>query len=105
MTSIFCPIFSGAQQQQSAFKPASFGATAQPAPTSGLFGFPAPVFGTDTGVAPATSAFGQPQQQAAGAFGQPQQQAGSIGLFGANSQALGKKPFFSLLQCRLSMKF
>ena len=95
---MFCSIFSGAQQQQSAFKPTGFGATAQPAATGGLFGSSTPAFGAAT--APAAGAFGQPQQQAAGAFGQPQQQAGSIGLFGANNQAkpLGKKPpFISLL--------
>ena len=93
--SFFCLIFSGAQQQQSAFKPTGFGATAQPAATGGLFGSSTPAFGAAT--TPAAGAFGQPQQQAAGAFGQPQQQAGSIGLFGANNQAkpLGKKPLFN----------
>ena len=87
-------IFSGAQQQQSAFKPTGFGSTAQPAATGGLFGSSTPAFGAAT--TPAAGAFGQPQQQAAGAFGQPAQQAGSIGLFGANNQAkpLGKKPLF-----------
>ena len=96
MTFNFCPIFSGAQQHQSALKPAGFGATAQPAVTSGHFGSSTTFFGTTTGAA---SAFGQPRQQAAGAFGQPAQQAGSIGLFGANNQAkpLGKKPLFFFL--------
>ena len=91
MTFIFCPIFSGAQQQQSAIKSSGFGETAQPTTTSGHFGSSTPVFNVATGAA---SAFGQPQQQAAGAFGQPQQQ--SIGLFSANSQSepVGKKPLF-----------
>ena len=62
MTSIYL-IFSGAQQQQSAFKPAGFGATAQPAAISGLFESSTPVLGAATGVAPATSAFGQPQAE------------------------------------------
>ena len=93
MKPIYFSFFSGAQQQQSAFKPASFGATAQPAATSGHFGSSTTVFGAATG------AFGQPRQQVAGAFGQPQQQAAPIGFFGANSRAepLGKKLFFSLL--------
>ena len=69
----FCPI-SGAQQQQPAFKPAGFGATAQPAAISGLFESSTPVLGAATGVAPATSAFGQPQ-----------------------AEPDGKKPLFSLL--------
>ena len=86
----FCPIL-GAQQQQPAFKPAGFGATAQPAALSGLSGSSTPVFGAATGVAPATSAFNQPQQQ-------------SI------AEPVGKKPLFFLcykfyLQCRPSMRF
>ena len=83
----FCPI-SGAQEKLPAFKPAGFGATAQPAALSGLFRSSTPVLGAATGVAPATSAFGQPQQQAASAFDQPQQQ--SIG----QAEPVGKKPLF-----------
>ena len=97
MTSIFCPIFPGAQQQQSAFKPPSFGKTAQPATTSGHYVSSTPVFDGATG---ASSAIGQPRQQAAGTLGQPQQQAAPVSSFAANSGAepLGKKPLFSLLK-------
>ena len=77
----FCPI-SGDQDQQPAFKPAGFGAAAQPAVLSGLFRSSTPVFRAATDVAPATSAFGQPQQQAADTFGQPQ------------AEPVGKKPLF-----------
>ena len=96
MTSIYCLIFSGAQQHQSALKPAGFGATAQPAVTSGHFGSSTTVSGAATG---AGSAFGQPRQQAAGGFGPSQQQAVPIVYLGVNSRAepLGKKPLFSLL--------